>query len=868
MPSLSPEAIHQPFWAMSAQESLAALQSSDQGLSSAAVQERQKLFGQNVIHERRRSQSFKILVAQFKSPLIILLIIAGIITILFHEWANAIVIFLAVAINAALGFWQEYKAATVLEKLKSYVQTRCRVRRDGQEHEIDAIELVPGDVIRVTQGDRVPADARLLFVNQLEVEEAVLTGESMGVTKTIEPQPTQASLGERTSVVFSGTLVQQGFADAVVTATGGATEFGRIALLASREKEEQTPLQRSVSQFAAWATGILTLLIVVLFFSGVTAGQDVKEMFLIAVAAAVSAVPEGLPIALTVIFAIGVERLAKHRGIVRKLLAAETLGSTSLILTDKTGTLTEGRMTLTGVIPFKGHPSTSSGHSGKEAEALLLQDALLNTDVVIEHADESPDKWQVVGRSMEVALVRGAAERGILLPEVKAQIQVLDRLPFRSDRKYSFSHVQCGKEVCTVLLGAPEMILGFTTLSAEQTQTIFKQILEHASGGARVLGVASKRDGTKTLEQFTFLGLLLFQDPVRASVKEAIHRIQSSGVRVVIVSGDHQGTVAAIGREVGIVTGEHQVMTGEELAALRSDDYAGRLSSITAYARTTPEQKMSLVKFFQSQKEIVAVTGDGVNDAPALQAADIGVAVGSGTDVAKGAADLVILDNNFETIVLAIEEGRRILQNVRKVIVYLLSDGLNELLLIGGSLLLGLAIPINALQILLVNLFADSIPAIAFAFEGGTDSEVTRRRMPATLLDPYTRFLILGLGTIGSAFLFVLYVVLGKMGYPMPIVHTFIFAAFATYTLFLSFSLKNLHKNIWQYHSLFGNRLLNVGVIFGLVLTLSAIYVPFLQVIFKTVALPWPWLLAVIGVGLLNIGGVEMVKRLFRPRAS
>lgn len=855
--------VKQPFWAMSSDETLSVLRSKPEGLSAEEVKARVAVFGQNQIREKRRLTKIKMVSKQLRSPLILVLIAAGFVTLLLRENANTLVIFLAVAANTVLGFWQENKAENALALLKTYIRTRARVRRSGRELEIDAVELVPGDIIRITQGDRIPTDGRLVFSSNLEVDESVLTGESLPVDKSSALVPAGTALPNRTSVVFGGTLVTQGFGDVVVTATGNNTEFGRIASLVGEKSPEPTPLQRAIARFTKISGMMLGVLVCLLFLVGLWYGYGIFEMFLVAVAVAVSAVPEGLPIALTVILAAGVERLAKKRGVVRRLLAAETLGSTSLILTDKTGTLTQAKMELYDVIPELG---------GANSVKKVLEYALINTDVVIENSEEKANSWRIFGRPVEIALVRGAAARGLLLPLARKEVLILDRSPFNSTQKFSASIVERGRSRESVYLGAPEILVENSVLSPDKKEKIKSTIDAHAFAGEKVLGVASKKvegDHKKfsrqhELHDVQFMGLVTFRDPVRPRVSEAIRRIASAGIRTIIVTGDHRGTAEAVGRELGMVDGKGAVLTGDDLNYLKREEILARSDEVTIFARLTPEQKVMLTKLYKEKGEVVAVTGDGVNDAPALLEADIGVAVGSGTDVAKSAADLVVLDDNFETIVVAIEEGRKVLDNIRKVIVYLLSDAFDELLLIGGALFTGIALPLNALQILFVNFFSDSFPAVAFAFEDGADTLGEKpRKLDKNLFNREMRFMILVIGFLTSALLFAIYFYMLRFGLPPELVRTFIFATFATYSLLLAFSLRSLSKSVVSYNP-FSNPYLVAGVSIGIVFTLLAVYVPSLQSIFGTISLPPLWLLGVLGVGLLNISIVEFGKWIFR----
>ena len=873
--AISKETIKEPFWSMDAEEIFGALETNISGLSDEEVTERLKIFGPNIIKEYPKSSKIKIALRQFQSLLIIILIIAGSVTVFLGEWIETGVIFAAVIVNAVFGFWQENKSENVLEILKTYVRARARVRRDNQEHGIDASLLAPGDIIRVTQGDRVPADARLLFVNNFEVDESILTGESLPSEKdTIKLSPAVA-LGERKSMIFSGTLAMQGFADAVVTATGSETEFGKIAGLVAGKDRKTTPLQRSVGRFAVYTGTILLIFTSLLFGLGLYFGKDIYEMFIISVAVAVSAVPEGLPIALTVIMAIGVQRLATRNGIVRRLLAVETLGSTSVILTDKTGTLTQAKMELTSITPYH--------NDNLENKNKLLNYALINTDVVIENPNDAPEKWLMSGRALEVSLVKGAVLNGVLLTKVLEQTKILDRLPFDSKHKFSAAIFKTDSRslrfaseagIHLALFGAPEIILRFTVLTQKEQEKVVAEIEKRAFSGERVLGVASRLIGEghenilrqKNFNNLNFDGLITFRDPLRPHVSQAIREIAVAGVKTIIVTGDHRGTAEAVARELGLVDGKGAVLTGDDLMYLTKEELEARSREATLYARVTPEQKVMITKLYQERGEVVAVTGDGINDAPALHAADIGVAVGSGTDVAKSAADLVVLDDNFETIVAAIKEGRRILHNIRKVIIYLLSSLFDELFLIGGALILGMAMPINALQILFVNLISDSFPAIAFAFEDGVDDMGNRPyKLQKNLFDREMKVFVLIIGSLSSIFLFALYIALLEVGFNEELARNFIFVSFASYALLLAFSLRSLGKSILSYNP-FSNKPLTISIGIGLILVAAAIYIPWLQQIFDTIPLPPVWLLGVAGVGLFNISLVEFGKWLFRKK--
>ena len=857
------ELLQKSFWSMSEAEVLDALETDvREGITEDEAARRQKIFGANIIEQPRRGAAFFIFLDQFKSPLILILGVAGIITILIGHLRDSLFILAALAVNVSLGFYQEHKAERALAGLKTYLRQRARVIRGGVEKEVDAASLVPGDLLRLSQGDRAPADARLVFVNELQIDEALLTGESLPVEKSAEPSDPDAVIGDQRSMVFAGTLVTEGLGTAIVCRTDSATELGKIAALVGRTDNEDTPLQAAIKKFSSQASLLLGALTILVFVIGIYAGHSFADMFVTSVAIAVAAVPEGLPIALTVILAIGVQRMAQRKGVIRKLVAAEALGSTTYILTDKTGTLTMAKMELAKLLP-----------QGLEKNT-LLELAILNSNVLVENRDDPLAEWRMSGKILEVSLVRAAALRGISDVEVKKQYKITRSLPFNAVNKFSVSLIAENGRHELVFFGAADILVEHALLSESEKRHTLQKIHALATEGEFVVAVAKKTIDAREAAAFpkalkptglSFKGLLTLRDPVRAGVEEAIRRVEHAGIKTIIMTGDHRGTAEAIAREVGLPITEGSVLDAVELRALSEEELMHRLRTLRVISRVSPLDKMMVVKTLQEMGEVVAMTGDGVNDAPSIRQADIGIAMGSGTEVAHDVADLVLLDDNFETIVAAVEEGRQIMKNIRKVLVYLLSSVSDELLLIGGALVLGLPLPLNALQILYVNFFSDSFPAIAFAFEKGDDSLDEKPSRRGGLFDPLMRFLILFIGFSTSAFLFGLYWLLLHLGFQTALVQTFIFASFGSYTLFLAFALRNLDKSILKYN-FFSNSYLIGGVSIGILLMLTAIYLPLLQGVLGTVALPLSWLLGVVLVGLLNITAVELGKALFRRR--
>jgi len=852
------------FWHLSPEDTARLFETDiKNGLSVQLAKERLITFGRNALKTSQKTVWLKIFFNQLKSPLILVLILAGIVTLSISHYKDAVFIFIAVIVNSMLGFYQENKAEKALSELKTYLKQRTRVIREGREREIDAEEIVPGDIIRLAQGDRVPADARIIFVNDFQVDEAVLTGESLPVGKSAEISPESSALADQDSMIFAGTLVTQGVSAAIVCRTSASTEFGKIATLIAESENEKTPLQKAIIRFSVSLSILLGILTLAVFTVGIFAGEPGLEMFLTAVAIAVSAIPEGLPISMTVILAIGVERMAKRKGVVRKLVAAEALGSTTIILTDKTGTLTMAKMVLSKIIPF-----------GLNEEKLLAR-SLINANVLIENPEDDPTLWRMNGRIMETSLVRSAALRGMPLAHITDKKHVLQTMPFNAVQKFSASLIREADKHIIIFFGAPDILLQHSSLSEKEKEELLSKINSLASSGERVLGLATKEvahtenfsfSKDLPLAHLSFGGLITFRDPIRPGIKNTIDRVRRAGIKTVIMTGDHRGTAVAVAEEIGMSINDQSVLDASELASLSVEALRERLPHLSVISRVTPFDKLRIVKLFQESGEIVAMTGDGVNDAPSIKQADIGIAMGSGTEVAQSVADLVLLDDNFETIVAAIEEGRQILSNIRKVLVYLLSNVADGLILIGGALITGLPLPLNALQILWVNFFTDSFPAIAFAFEKDADALSHRpRKGKMELFDPLMKFLILVIGISTSALLFVIYFLLLRLGYDTDLVQTFTFAAFGTYTLLVALSVRSLDRSIFSY-SLFSNRYLTGGILIGFVLMAAAIYIPILQTLLGTVSLPFNWVLGVLLIGIFNIVLIEGAKHLFKNK--
>ncbi len=864
-------------WSDSADELAAKLQTDQfNGLTEAEAKARLKQSGENVFESTTKKGPFQIFFRQFTSPLIIILCIAICITAALGEWLDTIIIAFAVLVNAILGFIQEFKAEKAIDSLHSYITHRTRVIRDGKEFEIDPRYLVPGDLIHITNGARITADARIIREINFTADEAILTGESLPVEKVIEPLSETTPLPERANLAFAGTLGIDGSAYAIVTNTGYATEIGILAKLVDETEEEKTPLQRALSQLT-WAIIILTAIAVVaLFIIGIAQERSFNEMLIISIAVFVGSVPEALPIGLTSILAIGVERIAKKKGVMRSLTAAETLGSTTLIITDKTGTLTQADMKLVDIdtteqlLADDFTPSNHQDNFNKIQQEILLL-ARSASDVVIENPDADAEKWVIAGPDLEANIVRAAGLHNISqTPADRSEIQI--RIPFSS--KYKFSVIRIPSKYLPehlqefedphVVMGAPDILINRSFENQDIKDRLLASIDEHSRYGRRVLGIALLTPHTDpssiTLDHVTdvtFLGVLSFHDPIRKEVPSALKRINSYGTRVIMATGDLPGTAIAVAKEIGWDVDDSNVLTGQQLKQLSDDELLDVLDRVHIFARVTPQDKLRVTKLHQAKGEVVAMTGDGVNDSPSLKAANIGIAVGSGSDVAKSVADLILLDDNFKTIVATIEEGKQILSNIKKMFVYLMSNALDELILIGGAIIAGVALPLTAVQIIWVNLFTGSIPAIAFAFDKQRIRET--KKTSRQFFDRRVLFLTIFIGVMVSFLLFVLYISLLSTGIEVELARSILFASFGTYTLFIAFSFLDLSRPIFSY-SITENRLLVVGVIVGLGLMFLTYSTPFFRHIFDVTVLPLPWILFVLLWSIINVALVEVTK--------
>lgn len=699
------------------------------GLSTDQVQQRQQEYGENKLKEKKKKTNFERFINQFKDAMIIILLIAAVISFVVacvegepKEFFEPILILLIVIINAIMGVMQESKAEKALEALRNMTSPNARVIRDGAEQSIAASELVPGDVIHLEAGDFVPADARLLHSASLKSEESALTGESVPSEKTADiVVADDAPLGDRTNMVFSGCSITYGTAIAIVTSVGMGTEMGKIANLLNNEEEMQTPLQKKLADLGKYLGIVALAACGIIFVVGLLNGIPTLDIFMTAVSLAVSAIPEGLPAIVTIVLSIGVQRMVHKNAIIRKLPAVETLGSASVICSDKTGTLTQNRMTLThayldGTAGLEEISNTNSAPVRK-----LLEYATLCCDGNVVFQDDSE---QHLGDPTETSIIVAAHKNGITKEDINTKYPRLAELPFDSDRKLMTTvHNIDGKYIAIVKGAFDVMALRCVSGDMNAAQDMNNQM---SSKALRVLAVAYKElthlpehpTSAELENDLTFMGMVGMIDPPRPEVRVAVATCRKAGIKPVMITGDHVVTASAIAKDLGIMHDGDQALTGVELDLLSDEELDAQVENISVYARVSPENKIRIVKAWQKKRHVVAMTGDGVNDAPALKAADIGCAMGiTGTDVAKGAADMTLTDDNFATIVDAVQEGRSIYANIKKSIGFLLGTNIGEVVAVFFAMILWHKSPFLSMQLLWLNLVTDSLPAIALGME-------------------------------------------------------------------------------------------------------------------------------------------------------
>jgi len=874
------------FYRYTVEETYNKLVTREKGLSDSEVEQRHQRYGPNELREERKTTPIEIFLNQFKSILILILIAAaGVSGFILHEYTDMVVILVIVVLNSIIGFIQEYRAEQAVEALKRMVSPQSTVIRGGSVVKIDASEIVPGDIIVIEEGDRIPADARLIEAVNLKIDESPLTGESTTVTKKPDIIPDETPLAQRKNMVYMGTHATYGRGRAVITSTGMSTEFGNIAKMIQSIEDESSPLKKKTEKLGRQLGAVALVGCIIVFIVDYLNGISFVNSFLSAVSLAVSAIPEGLPTVLVITLSLGAQRMARSNAIIRKLNSVETLGTTTVICSDKTGTITKNEMTVRRVetennsVDITGEGFTQKGQfisngskvkpmSDPELELILKTGLLCNNSAIAEDPDIGA---YITGDPTEGAILIAAVKSGLIPESVEKENPRVWEAPFDSQRKMMSTINKSGSGLIAYAKGAPEVILDKSShvmvnsskreLTEKRRAEIRNKVEDMAERALRVLAFAYKNieeqddyDQENVESNLVFIGLMGMMDPPREEVPSAIQLCRDAGIRPVMITGDHKDTAVAIAREVGIISDEDRTaVTGMELSEMSDAELARVVNDVSVYARVSPEHKVRIAQALRDNGNIVAMTGDGVNDAPAIKAADIGVAMGiKGTDVSKEAADMVLADDNFASIVRAVEQGRIIYDNIRKFMRFMISSNFDEMIVISSFVIAGMPMPFLPVMILWLNLVTDGGPAIALSMDKPTDDLMSvppRDPKEGVLHGMYlfiAAYVFLQSGTTAATFIWK-YVLQGAS---LAASRTTAFMQACIFELIVVWNCRSEKHNVLR--TGFNNRYLLAATLIGGALTVSLCYVPFLQDVFSTVPLAtedWIW---VFGTSLLG----------------
>lgn len=872
-------AIERKWHNLEANEVLLLVRATHNGLSGQEAENRLNKFGPNELPQQKPYSKLRLFLNQFQNPLMYILFGTVIISLILKHYSDTVFIVLVLISNVAVSFYQESKAGDAIQSLKRMVRINARVLRNKHEKEIDSRELVAGDIIILHSGDKIPADARILESRVMRVNEASLTGESAAVEKKPHKLAVKTEIGDQSNMLFLGTIVEEGFGKAVVVATGLDTQMGEIVQMLSETKEALTPLQIQISKLSKYTATFILVIISLIFLIGVLRSQGTGEILLTALSLAVSAIPAGLLPAITIILVLAMRRILKQNGLVRKLVSNETLGNITVICTDKTGTLTEGKMKVTHLISDSLELSGKTlsnfriGDPDRKTETIkqLAKIPILNNDAFLENPEAEPDKWIFRGKITEQALLRLGVTVGFDKKLLEQEHLLIDKIYFSSELKFSATlrEMDAGDQTGLFIVGAPEYVF---SKSAKVSANLEQKMQQLTKQGLRVIAAAYRKfdhhpkykNLHELIKDMTLVGLIALEDPIRDEVIDAVKLTKKAGIRTVIVTGDHKITATVVAKKIGLQIREDEIMEGTALDSITDEALRDRVKSINIFSRVSPGHKLRIVDALQAHGEVVAMVGDGVNDAPALKAADIGVAVNSGTDVAKEVADLVLLDNGFHTIVKAIEQGRVIFSNIRKVFIYLLADDFQELYVFLVAMAVGLPLPLLPAQILWINLVEDGLPDLALTTEQETSYVMDQPPRPKNepVVSRPLKFWLTSIFLVsGSAALLLFVVGLRLTGDPERI-RTMVFVLMGLDSLVFAFSVRSFRKTIFR-RDILSNKYLDGAVIISFILLVSAVYVPGLQNLLSTQSLAFFEWLIIFGFSLAEIAFIEIFKITF-----
>jgi Ca2+-transporting ATPase len=868
----------------------------EKGLNADEIENRLKHYGPNQLAAKKERSSWGLFFDQFKGIIIWILIAAALISGFLKEWIDSLAILCIVILNSVLGFIQEFRAEKSLAALKNLSSPSSRVIRAGKSAGIPSDEIVPGDLIELEAGDKVPADSRLIYTTgNFATMEASLTGESVPVNKATHPiKEDDIQLADRINMVYMGTSVISGKARAIVVSTGMQTELGRIADMIQEIKEDSTPLQKKLEQFGKWIVVICLVLVALVFIAGYLRGGKLLDLFLTSVSLAVAAIPEGLPAVVTIALALGVQRMVKRHCIIRKLPSVETLGCTNVICSDKTGTLTRNEMTARMIYADdKLYHITGTGYepkgefrlAEKKIDPLEFKNLVRVMDIAVlcngAELIYEAGTYRIIGDPTEAALLTMAAKAGVDIDEKKNDYSFVAEIPFDSERKQMTIIRRNWQTMIAFVKGAPDVLLSNCThredngklkeISLADREKILETNNEMADQTMRVLGVAYRRleeqpevFEAETIERgLIFIGLIALIDPPREEVKQAIENCQTAGIKSVMITGDHKNTAIAIARELKFFQSDSLAMTAKELDAISQEEFESLVDKTVVYARVSPEHKLRIVKAWRNRGQVVAMTGDGVNDAPAIKEADIGISMGiTGTDVTREVSDMVITDDNFASIVAAVEEGRGIYDNIKKFIHYLLSCNVGEIMVMFAASLIGFPLPLLPVQILWVNLVTDGLPALALGVDP-VDKDVMKnppRMLNESVITRSGGIQMLAQGAfIAFCALLAFWYVLAVEAEGLARARTACFIVLSCSQLFHSFNCRSMNKSLFTI-GVFSNKKLVAAALISFILQMLVVYIPFLQTIFKTEALRlFDWVLVLV-ISSLPLWAMELVK--------
>jgi P-type Ca2+ transporter type 2C len=884
-----------PFYTMSSSASLLHLQTTTKGLSDFDAAGRLSAFGSNTLPKRKKMSQMQLFFRQFNNPLIYIVIVAAIISLFMGHVIDAGFIMFVVLLNTIVGYLQENKAEKSLEKLYDSIQQNVRVIRNGVKKKVSAEDVVVGDIVDLMAGDKISTDGRLINVFDLHVNESMLTGEWQDVRKNVDMIEEDVIVSDQKNMVFAGTSVTQGHGLCVVTATGIDTEIGKISDYVHNTVEEKTPLQKKFFELSRIIGGVVFVAIIIFSIVGILRGQSIETVFIAATALTVSAIPEGLLPAVTVVLIFGMRRLAKYRALVRKLNASETMGAITTICADKTGTLTMGEMRvshiLTGsneLLEFKdGADFKYVKNDDIHGHVKALEIASIVNDAYLENLNDPHTEIIAHGRPTDRALLIAATQAGIEIDSYRTEHPEIDQELFRSENKYAVRvHEHSDGKVRIMILGAPEVLLDKVDFidvnnvrmpfNSQEGEKLRKTLEELTQKGLRVLACGERILTRETYDRLskserydnmTLVGYIALKDPLRREVEQSLSEAENAGIRLIVITGDHAATARSVMLELGHSVPAANIRLGSDLKELSDDELQDLVKHVEIFARVLPEHKIRIVRALQKNDEIVAMVGDGINDAPAIKASNVGISVGNGTDVAKEVSDIILLDSSFTTIVKAIEQGRVIYENIRRILIYLVSDNFSAIFVFFIAALFGWPLPLLPIQVLWINVIEDSFPNIALTTEYDSKNlmnDPPRKPRESIISREYKKFMALVFLVSGISAVFIFWLVWKFFG-DISMARTATFTLIAFDSLAFVYVIRNFRRFIFR-TDIFSNTILNISVIVSLGLLFAGIYVPFLAKYLGTVPLDFTIWIIVIAITFAEVVLFEVAKSIFFMR--